>query len=334
MRQSLSDSEGVEVAPQPGSEPPPRPLRLLVSGGVGFIGSYVCEAILRHGHRVIAVDNLSSSSPRSVERLAQFANFQLLDHDVVMPLEVEPPLDGVLHLATSASPRLFQTHPVEVARAAALGTATMLDLARQHRCRFLLASSDTVYGEPLESPQTETTLGTIDPVGPRSCYDEGKCFAESLTRAYHAEWGVDTVIARIFHTYGEGMPLDGRLIPVYIANALRGEPLMVLGSGEQTRAFCYISDLVDGVLALFHSAHHGPVNLGSPREISILSLARLIVELAGSASPIQFGPPLEADRRSRCPDISLATRLLGWRPQVPLEEGLRRTIVYARDHAE
>jgi dTDP-glucose 4,6-dehydratase len=253
-------------------------------------------------------------------------SFQSLDHDVSKPLIVAPPLDGVLHLATSADPQLFLTHPVEIARTAALGTAAMLDVAREHGCRFLLASSDAVYGDPLEHPQTETTLGTLDPVGWRSAYDEGKRFAESLTMAYNRQWGVDTAIARIFHSYGEGMPWDGRLIPTYIANARRGAPLLVRGTGEQTRAFCHVSDLVDGILALFLSAHHGPMNLGSPREVSVLNLARLIIGLTGSTSPIQFGPPLEGDRPSRRPDISLATRLLGWYPRVSLEEGLRRTI--------
>jgi nucleoside-diphosphate-sugar epimerase len=314
------------MPPQPYGLSERRPLRLLVSGGAGFIGSRLCDLLVRRGDRVLAVDNLSSSSLRSVEHLRQCENFQLLDHDVSKPLEVAPPLDGVLHLATSADPQLFRTHPVEIARAAALGTAAMLDVARAHACRFLLASSEAVYGNPLECPQTEASLGTLDPVGPRSAYDESKRFAESLTMAYHLQWGVDTVIARIFHSYGEGMPWDGRLIPTYIANALRRAPLLVLGSGEQTRAFCHVSDLVDGVLALFFSAYHGPVNLGSPRQISVLSLAHLIVNLAGSASPIQFGPPLEGERRSRCPDISLAARLLGWYPRVSLEEGLRRTI--------
>ena len=301
-------------------------LRLLISGGAGFIGSHLCDLLVRCGHRVLAVDNLFSSSARSVEHLLQCQRFQLLDHDVSKPLDVAQPLDGVLHLATSADPKLFRTHPVEIARAAALGTAAMLDVAREHGCRFLLASSDAVYGDSSDCPQTEASLGALDPVGPRSAYDEGKRFAESLTMAYHVQWGVDTVIARIFHSYGEGMPWDGRLIPTYIANARRGAPLHVLGSGEQTRAYCYISDLVEGILALFHSAHHDPVNLGNSGEISVLSLARLIIDLAGSTSPIRFGPPLEGDRRSRCPDISLATRLLGWRPRVSLEEGLRRTI--------
>lgn len=322
----MSSPEETEPRPQPNGLSSRRPLRLLVSGGAGFIGSHLCDVLVQRGHRVLAVDNLFSSSARSVEHLPRHKGLQWLEHDVSTPLDVAPPLDGVLHLATSADPQLFRTHPVEIARAAALGTAAMLDVARKHGCRFLLASSDAVYGDPLDSPQSEACLGTLDPVGPRSAYDEGKRFAESLTMAYHVQWGVDTVIARIFHSYGEGMPWDGRLIPTYIANARRGAPLFVLGTGEQTRAFCHVSDLVEGIVALFHSAYHGPVNLGSPREISVLSLARLIIELTGSTSPIQFGPPLEGERRSRCPDISLATRLLGWHPRISLEEGLRRTI--------
>jgi dTDP-glucose 4,6-dehydratase len=303
-----------------------RALRLLVSGGVGFIGLHLCDLLVRRGHRVLAVDNLFSSSAQRAEHLARHEHFQLLVHDVSKPLDVAPPLDGVLHLASSADPQLFRTHPVEIARAAALGTAAMLDVARAHKCRFLLASSDAVYGNPLDCPQTESSQGTLDPVGPRSAYDEGKRFAESLTTAYHVQWGVDTVIARIFHSYGEGMPWDGRLIPTYIANALRGAPLLVLGTGEQRRSFCHVSDLVEGILALFDSDYHGPVNLGNPREISVLSLAHLIINLLGSMSPIQFGPPLKGERQNRCPDIALATRLLGWCPRVSLEEGLRRMI--------
>jgi len=315
--------------PQPEVRSDDRALRLLVSGGAGFIGSRLCALLIRRGHQVVCVDSFVSSSPRSVEHLLSCERFQLVDHDVSTPLEFEQPLDGVLHLATSADPQLFRARPVQIARTAALGTAAMLELARAHNCRFLLASSDAVYGDPLERPQKENSVGTLDPIGPRSAYDEGKRFAESLTMAYHVQEGVDAVIARIFHCYGEGMPSDGRLIPTYIANALRGAPLLVMGTGEQTRAYCHVSDLVEGILALFRSGYRGPVNLGSPREISVLSLARLIVDLAGSDSPIQSGPSLEGDRRSRCPDISLATRLLGWQPRVPLEEGLRRTIASA-----
>ena len=310
-------------------DPDRRARHLLVTGGTGFIGSHLCDLLVRRGHRVLCVDNLFSSSARSVEHLLEDEGFRFLRHDVTEPLEVEPRLDGILHLATSAGPQLFRTHPVEVARSAALGTAGMLDLARRHGCRFLLASSDTVYGDPADRPQTERTLGTVDPIGPRSAYDEGKRFAESLTRAYSVQYGVGTVIARIFHTYGEGMPRDGRLIPTFVANALRGAPLLVLGTGEQTRSFCHVSDLVEGMLSLVHSSHGGPVNLGSPREISVLALARLIVELSGSASPIEFGPPLPQERQTRCPDISLATRLLGWQPRVSLEDGLLRTIAAA-----
>jgi dTDP-glucose 4,6-dehydratase len=202
----LNGPEGVELKPQFSGPSSCRALRFLVSGGAGFVGSQLCGVLVRRGHRVLAVDNLFSSSARSVEHLLRYESFQLLNHDVSKPLDVAPPLDGVLHLATSADPQLFRTHPVEIARAAALGTAAMLDVAREHGCRFLLASSDAVYGDPLERPQTEASLGTLDPVGPRSAYDEGKRFAESLTMAYHVQSGVDTVIARIFHSYGEGMP--------------------------------------------------------------------------------------------------------------------------------
>jgi dTDP-glucose 4,6-dehydratase len=278
---------------------------------------------------VLAVDNFFSSHTSRLDHLRSSNRFQLIEHDVSMPLDVPTSLDGIFHLATPADPALFQSHPVEVARAAALGTAEMLELARRHRCRILVASSDAVYGDPLEHPQREESFGRLDPVGPRSAYDEGKRFAESLTMAYHREYRVDTVIARIFHSYGENMPWDGRLIPTYIRNARAGTPLLILGSGEQTRAYCHISDLAEGILALFASTHHGPVNLGSPQEISVRALADLVIQLAGSRSSIQFGPPLEGERKSRCPDISLANRILGWQPGITLEDGLRRTVAYA-----
>ena len=311
-----------------------RPLRLLVTGGAGFIGSRLCDLLVRQGHNVFCVDNFCSSSPRSIDHLRQRAGFEMLDADVAEPFQVKGSLDGILHLATSADPRLFRERPVEIARTAAIGTAMMLELARAHRCRFLLASSDAIYGEPLEHPQAEGSPGVLDPVGPRSAYDEGKRFAETLTMAYHSQAEVDSVIARIFHSYGEGMPADGRLIPTYIAHALRREPLVVMGTGEQTRAYCHVSDIVEGIAALFRSQYHGPVNLGNPREISVLSLARLILDIAGSGSLIEFGPALAGDRRARCPDIALAGRLLGWQPRIALEEGLRRTIAFAQTGAE
>ena len=318
-----------ETQPSGSSGSGVRGLRLLVTGGAGFIGSRLCDLLVRQGHRVVCLDNFCSSSPQSVEHLRQSERFEMMDADVSEPVQVRGPVDGVLHLATSADPRLFRERPVQIARTAAIGTAVMLELARAHRCRFLLASSDAVYGDPLEQPQRESSLGVLDPVGPRSAYDEAKRFAETLTMAYHAQNGVETAIARIFHSYGEGMPADGRLIPTYIANALQGEPLLVMGSGEQTRAYCHVSDIVDGIVALFRCGYNGPVNLGSPREISVLSLARLIIDLAGSQSSIRFGPALEGDRRARCPDISLAGRVLGWQPRIPLEEGLRRAIEFA-----
>jgi len=326
----MSGSRSTKTGRRPESGSESRVLRLLVAGGAGFIGSHLCDLLIRRGHRVLCVDNFCCSSPKSVDQFLRCKRFQLLEHDILTPLDVPAPLDGVLHLATPADPQLFRARPVQIARTAALGTAAMLDLARTHNCRFLLASSDAVYGDPLEQPQKESSFGPLDPVGPRSAYDEGKRFAESLTMAYHVQEGVDTAIARIFHSYGEGMPIDGRLIPTYLANALRGEPLIVLGTGRQTRSFCHVDDVVEGVLALFLSGCHQPVNIGSPHRVSVLSLARLIAKLVGSSSPVQFGPPLAGDRRSRCPDISLAARLLGWQPRIPLKEGLRRTIVDAR----
>ena len=307
--------------------------RFLVTGGAGFVGSNLCRVLIRRGYRVLAIDNRFSSAAKSLSELEHHADFELIERDVSRPLELAGPVDGIFHLATPADPARFRTNPVETAQAAALGTAAMLDVARVHSCRFLLASSDAVYGDPLESPQHEATLGTLDPIGPRSAYDEGKRFAESLTMAYHRQWGTNSVIARIFHTYGEGMPWDGRLIPTYIARALRGDPLLVMGTGEQTRSYCYITDLVEGILALFLSEYHGPVNLGNSREISVLELARLVIALTASKSRIEFGPALAGERRSRCPDISLANGLLGWHPRVTLEDGLRRTIqsIVSRD---
>jgi dTDP-glucose 4,6-dehydratase len=300
--------------------------RFLVTGAAGFLGSHLCRLLIRRGYSVCGIDNRFSATPDSLLDLENCPEFSLIECDVSRPFDPPGQVDGIFHLATPADPERFRTHPVETARSAAVGAAVMLEIAHRLGCRFLLASSDAVYGDVAESPQRETTIGALDPVGPRSAYDEGKRFAESLTMAYHRQFALNGAIARIFHTYGEGMPWDGRLMPTYILRALRGEPLMVMGSGQQTRAYCYVSDMVEGILALFLSDYHGPMNIGNPNQISVLELARLIAGLAGGRSTIEFAPALESDRRSRCPDISLANELLSWSPRVSLEDGLRRTI--------
>ncbi|GBC84760.1 Bifunctional polymyxin resistance protein ArnA [bacterium HR11] len=298
----------------------------LVTGGAGFIGSHLCEYLLKQGHFVIAMDNLLTGDVRNIAHLYN-QPFLFIHHDVTNYIYVDRPVAFVYHLASPASPKDYQVYPIQTLKVGALGTHKALGLALKHRARFLLASTSEVYGDPQVHPQTEDYWGNVNPIGPRGVYDEAKRFAEALTMAYHRVHGVDTKIARIFNTYGPRMRMDdGRAIPTFIVQALRGEPLTVYGDGSQTRSFCYISDMVEGLYRLMTSDYHLPVNLGNPQEMTVLELAELILRLTGSRSRIEFRPLPQDDPRVRQPDITRAKTVLGWEPRVPLEEGLKETI--------
>ncbi len=310
-------------------------MRVLITGGAGFLGSHLCDRFLAEGHSVIAMDNLITGSTANIEHLAGRDDFLFIKHDVTNYIYVEGPLDAVLHFASPASPVDYLEHPIPTLKVGALGTHKVLGLAKAKGARFLLASTSEVYGDPLVHPQTEDYWGNVNPIGPRGVYDEAKRFAEAMTMAYHRYHGLDTRIVRIFNTYGPRMRLeDGRVVPNFIAQALRGEPLTVYGDGSQTRSFCYVSDLVEGIYRLLMSDEVEPVNIGNPTEMSILDFAQKIIELTGSSSEITFIHPtdlrIKDDPKVRCPDISKARRILNWEPQVKLEDGLRQTIEYFR----
>ena len=311
-------------------------MRILITGGAGFIGSHLCDRLLADGHEVIAMDNLSTGSVDNIAHLAGHERFHFIKHDVTDYIYVPGPLDAVLHLASLPSPVDYLNYPIQTLKVGALGTHKTLGLALAKGACFLLASTSEVYGDPLVHPQHEDYWGNVNPIGPRGVYDESKRFAEALTMAYHRYHGVDTRIARIFSTYGPRMRLDdGRVVPNFICQALRGEPLTVYDGGFRTRSFCYIEDMVDGLVRLLTSSETTPVNLGNPYEMSILEFARKVLKLTNSDSPITFVKPTDArtadDPKMRCPDISKARRVLKWEPRVPLEEGLRRTIEYFRE---
>jgi nucleoside-diphosphate-sugar epimerase len=311
-------------------------MRVIVAGGAGFIGAHLCRALLRAGHEVWCVDNLSTGRYANVAALERMPGFHFLEHDVLDPLDL--PVEAVFHLASPASPPGYLCRPVETLRVNSEGTYRLLELARSQGARFLLASTSEVYGDPQEHPQREDYWGHVNPVGLRSCYDEGKRYAEALTMAYVRHHGLDARIVRIFNTYGPySHPGDGRLVPNFITQALRGEPITVYGTGEQTRSLCYVSDLVDGLLrAMFSDAARGEViNLGNPEEHPVRAYAERIRALCGSRSPIVFvTAALGDDPHRRRPDIGKAMRLLGWRPRVSLDEGLQRTIAYFRAELE
>jgi dTDP-glucose 4,6-dehydratase len=306
-------------------------LRILVAGAAGFIGSHLCDRLLEEGHTVVGVDNFLTGAEQNLAHLAGRPRFRFVAHDITQPLSIDGPLDAVLNMASPASPKDYLRHPIETLNVGSAGTRHTLDLARAKEARYLLASTSECYGDPLAHPQVETYWGNVNPVGPRSCYDESKRFAEALTMAYHRTHGLRTSIARIFNTYGPRMKLDdGRVVPAFIHQALRGEPLTIFGDGSQTRSFCYVSDLVEGLYRLLQSAEPYPVNLGNPDEMTVREFAERIRRMTGSSSPIVNRPLPEDDPRQRCPDISKARRLLGWEPRVPLEEGLRLTIDHFR----
>jgi dTDP-glucose 4,6-dehydratase len=307
-------------------------MRVLLTGAAGFLGSHLAERLLKEGCEVIGVDNLSTGQRRNLDRLLAHPGFHFLQADVTRPLEVEGPLDWVLHFASPASPPRYLKLPIATLLVNAEGTRHLLDLALRKGARFFLASTSEVYGDPLVHPQPETYWGNVNPIGPRSIYDEGKRYAEALTTAYHRAYGVPVRIVRIFNSYGPFMdPEDGRVVSSFIVQALRGEPLTVFGDGSQTRSFCYVDDLIEGIRRLMEVDYPYPVNLGNPEEYRVLELAHLVKELTGSPSPITFLPLPEDDPKQRRPDITLARKLLSWEPKVPVREGLLRTIAYFRE---
>ncbi len=309
---------------------------VVVIGGAGFVGSHVCERLLHSGYRVTCVDSLVTGSADNVSALRHNAGFRLVELDVTRPLSEWPALpapDSVLHLASPASPKDYQRLPIETLRVGAVGTENALELATRHGARFLLTSTSEVYGDPAEHPQNESYWGNVNPIGPRSVYDEAKRYAEALTMAYHRERGTDVAIARIFNTYGPRMRGDdGRMIPNFITQALSGAPLTVAGTGTQTRSVCYVDDTVSGLLALWRSDLTGPVNIGNPHELTVRHLAEEVRAITGTTSTITFVPGAVDDPRRRCPDITLARTKLGWEPETGLREGLHRTIAWFARH--
>jgi len=308
-------------------------MRILITGGAGFIGSHLAERMLAEGHTVIVMDNLITGSTRNIEHLAGRDDFLFIKQDVTNYIYIEGPVDAVLHFASPASPIDYLQLPIQTLKVGALGTHKALGLAKSKGARFLLASTSEVYGDPLVHPQVESYPGNVDPVGPRGVYDEAKRFAEAMTMAYHRCHGVDTRIVRIFNTFGPRMRLnDGRVVPNFVAQALQGRPLTVYGDGQQTRSFCYVSDLVEGVYRLLLSDEHLPTNVGNPREMTVLQFAQLINAITGNAAGIVLEDKrIQGDPQTRRPDITKARRVLSnWEPKVEIEEGLRRTVDYFR----
>jgi dTDP-glucose 4,6-dehydratase len=306
-------------------------LRIIVSGAAGFIGSHMCDRLLAEGHTVVGLDNFLTGADRNLAHLKGNARYQFIQQDVTQPFTLAGQVNAVLHMASPASPKDYLDHPIETLDVGSAGTRVMLELARSNQASFLLTSTSETYGDPLVHPQVETYWGNVNPVGLRSCYDESKRFAEALTMAYHRTYKMRTNIARIFNTYGPRMKLnDGRVVPAFLDQALLGEPMTVFGDGSQTRSFCYVSDLVDGLYRLMESDERYPVNLGNPQEMTILEFAETIRRLTQTKSQIVNKPLPQDDPKQRKPDIGKAQRLLGWQPRVTLEDGLRRTIDYFR----
>ena len=317
-------------------------MRILITGAAGFLGSHLCERLITDGHEVVGMDNFITGSPENIAHLSGNTEFSFIRHDVSDFIFVPGKIDAVLHFASPASPNPKSPYgyvnlPIQTMKAGALGTHNTLGVARANEAKFVLASTSEIYGDPLEHPQTESYWGHVDPIGARSVYDEAKRFAEALTMAYHRFHGIDTRIARIFNTYGPRMHLDdGRVVPNFIQQALRGEPLTVYGDGQQTRSFCFVEDLVEGIVKLLLSDEHLPINIGNPYEMSILEFAEKINSIVGNQSGIIFKPGerLESDPQRRRPDITRARKILGWEPRIRLEEGLLKTIPYFRKKLE
>lgn len=305
--------------------------RVLITGGAGFLGSHLCDRFLKEGFHVIAMDNLITGDLRNIEHLFKHPDFEFYHHDVSKYVHVPGELHYILHFASPASPIDYLKIPIQTLKVGSLGTHNLLGLARLKKCRILVASTSEVYGDPLVHPQSEDYYGNVNPIGPRGVYDEAKRFQEAMTMAYHRFHGLDTRIVRIFNTYGPRMRLnDGRVLPAFIGQALRGEDLTVFGDGSQTRSFCYVDDQVEGIFRLLMSDYHLPVNIGNPEEVTILSFAEEIIKLTGTTQKIVFKPLPQDDPKQRQPDITLAKKILGWEPKVSRAEGLRLTYDYFR----
>ena len=306
--------------------------RILVTGGAGFIGSHLCEKLLVGGYQVVCMDNYITGNKRNIEHLEGRKNIEFIEHDVSKYITIEGPLDFIMHFASPASPIDYLELPIQTLKVGSLGTHNALGLARAKGAGFLLASTSEVYGDPKIHPQPESYWGNVNPIGPRGVYDEAKRFAEAMTMAYHRVHGIDTKIARIFNTYGPRMRVkDGRAIPAFISQALAGNQITVFGDGSQTRSFCYIDDLIEGIVRLMKSKEHAPVNLGNPVEMTVLELAKKIIELTDSESKIVFKPLPVDDPKVRQPDITKARKILKWEPKVSLDEGLEKTIAYFKE---
>jgi dTDP-glucose 4,6-dehydratase len=308
-------------------------MRIVITGGAGFLGSHLCDHLLNLGHQVICLDNLSTGTVENIAHLLGNECFRFYKHDVTEYIYIGQSIDAVMHFASPASPRDYLELPIQTLKVGALGTHKTIGLAKKHGARFLMASTSETYGDPLVNPQPESYWGNVNPIGLRGVYDEAKRFAEALVMAYHRYHGVDTRIARIFNTYGPRMrPQDGRVVSNFIVQALKEEPLTVYGKGDQTRSFCYVEDEINGLVKLLLAPDtedvHFPLNIGNPHELTVLEIAEKIVQLTGSRSKIEFEPLPEDDPRVRRPDITRATQLLNWTPRIPLEEGLTRTIEY------
>lgn len=307
-------------------------MRVAITGAAGFLASHLVDRFLADGHTVVGLDNFITGRRENIAHLAGVSGFQFVEHDVSEPWQVAEKLDGVLHFASPASPPDYQAHPVETLKVGSYGTLNALEVARAHGARFFMASTSEVYGDPLMHPQPESYWGNVSSTGPRAMYDEAKRFSEAAVTTYQRTHGLDVRIVRIFNTYGPRMrPADGRVVSNFIVQALRGEPLTVYGDGSQTRSFCYVSDEVDGITRLFHSAETGPVNIGNPGEFTMLELARVVLEVTGSSSRIEHLPLPADDPRVRQPDITRARTLLGWEPKVALREGVEHTVEYFRE---
>jgi dTDP-glucose 4,6-dehydratase len=310
-------------------------MRVVVTGGAGFLGSHLCDALIARGDSAVCVDNLATGRPANVAHLMDSAAFAFVEADVSAALDVPGPVDAVAHLASPASPPEYLRLPLETLAVGSRGTENALRLAQQHGARFVLASTSEVYGDPAVHPQSEDYWGNVNPVGPRSVYDEAKRFAEALTRAFQNTNGVNSGIIRIFNTYGPRMSArDGRIVTNFIAQALNGDPLTIYGDGSQTRSFCYVDDLIRGIVAMIDSAESGPVNLGNAEEFTVAEFAQLVLRLTGSDSPVEHLPLPVDDPTRRCPVITRASQVLGWEPQVTVEDGVRRTIEWFRSRPE